>query len=771
MSKPSYPEDWNDIDTGLYSRSVKIFNQVRKLLSVKMKLHAEEQVDKGDIFLFNHFSRFETFIPQFLIFEQTGAYCCAIAAGEFFKEDNVLARYLGNVGVFPHNHPRLFQLLAAQILRGRKVIIFPEGGMVKDHRVMDVKGHYSVYSRITGERRKHHTGAAVLAQGLEIFKDMVRTAYQNKNHAQLLRWKEQLQLDSLDQLLTSALKPTLIVPSNITFYPIRSSENLLLTSVELFSNGLSMRQTEELLVEGNIIFRNTDMDIRMGKPVNPLEAWNWRTQLLQNRVAAELTSLDEVFSLPMSPKNWKHKLLGAYLKKCANVTRNQYMEEIYANVTINLSHLASTLIMHCIEAGITSLDRRRFYNALYIGVKTLQKNASIHLHGSLLNPNDYSNLNLGTNTRFEHFIEIAKASDLIEEDGEHYRFLPKLLEEHDFDLIRLENLIAVYNNEAEPITAVSKTMIKALNECDRLDPEELAAWQFEDEQMDLKWELHAYTKPIYDDINDHETASEDPAPFFLQPIEANGIGVLLIHGLLAGPAEMKGYGDHLVHQGYTVMGVRLKGHGSSPYALRDLSWQDWYASVKQGFAILKAHCRQIVVTGFSTGGALALKLAAENHPEILGVSAAAVPLKFINTSFMLVPLLHGTNRFVDWVSSYEGVKPFIENVSEHPRVNYRHVPVRGLYELRLLIQQMDEFLPKITLPVLLMQGDQDPVVSVKSAPELMNKLKTADKQLKILRSDRHGVTMENIDGAWRLNDEFISRCVNATNTRANSRIG
>ncbi|MEC4750177.1 alpha/beta fold hydrolase [Methylomicrobium sp. Wu6] len=770
MSKPSYPENWNDIDTGLYYRSVKIFNQVRKLLSVKMKMHADEQVEKGDIFLFNHFSRFETFIPQFLIFEQSGAYCCAIASGEFFKEDTVLARYLGNVGVFPHNHPRLFQLLAAQILRGRKVIIFPEGGMVKDHRVMDVKGHYSVYSRITGERRKHHTGAAVLAQGLEIFKDMVRTAYQNKNHAQLVRWKEQLDLDSLDQLLTSALKPTLIVPSNITFYPIRSSENLLLTSVELFSNGLSMRQTEELLVEGNIIFRNTDMDIRMGEPVNPLTTWNWRTRALQKKVAAELTSLDDIFAMPMAPKNWKHKLLGAYLKNSANETRNQYMEEIYANVTINLSHLASTLIMHCIESGITSLERQRFYTALYIGVKKLQKNASIHLHRSLLNPNDYNNLNLGTNNRFEHFIEIAKASELIKEDRDNYRFLPKLLIEHDFDLIRLENLIAVYNNEAEPITAVSKTMINALKACDRLDPEELAAWQFEDEQMDLKWELHTYTKPVYEDINDHETASEDPSPFFLQPVEENGIGVLLIHGLLASPAEMKGYGDHLAHLGYTVMGVRLKGHGSSPYALRDQSWQDWYASVRQGFEILKAHCRQIVVTGFSTGGALALKLAAENHPEILGVSAAAVPLKFINTSFMLVPLLHGTNRFVDWVSSYEGVKPFIENISEHPRVNYRHVPVRGLFELRLLIQQMDEFLPKIRLPVLLMQGDRDPVVSVKSAPELMNKLKTPDKQLKILKSDRHGVIMENIDGAWHHNDEFISRCVHETNAREISRI-
>jgi len=65
-----YSNDWSDIDTRLYKRSVKAFSTVKNMLSVKMKLHADTQVSQGDIFLFNHFSRFETFIPQFLIFEK-----------------------------------------------------------------------------------------------------------------------------------------------------------------------------------------------------------------------------------------------------------------------------------------------------------------------------------------------------------------------------------------------------------------------------------------------------------------------------------------------------------------------------------------------------------------------------------------------------------------------------------------------------------------------------------------------------------------------------
>jgi esterase/lipase len=766
MSKATYPDNWYEIDKGLYNRSVRVFNTVKKVLSVKMQLHADAQLQQGDIFLFNHFSRFETFIPQFLIYEQTGAYTCVIGSSEFFKEDTVLARYFQQVGVFPTDHERLFPLLAAQIMRGRKVAIFPEGGMVKDHRVIDDKGNYSIYSRMTGLRRKQHTGAAVLAQGVETIKIIVRQAYHEKNHDQLVWWKEQLQLDSLDQLLASALKNTLIIPANITFYPIRTSENLMVKAVDFFTDSLSLRHTEELLIEGNIMLKNTDMDIRMGKPIEPFDRNFSDKQNLLHDVMANAQSIDEIFTFQAHPKDQNQERLGDYFKDAANATRDQYMEEIYLNVTINLSHLASTLIMYLIKHEQVQIERQQFFTTLYIAVKLLQSKANINLHRSLLNPIDYSELISGTGTRFEHFIEEAINTDLISEDNAHYHLLPKLLEEHDFDSIRLENMVAVYDNEAKPITQVYETIVHALAESEDVDQQELAAWHFEDECRDLTWEHHAYNKPSFDDINDQETASADANPFFLDPTDSkdNGIGVLLIHGLLASPAELRGYGEYLVKQGYTVMGVRLKGHGSSPYALQNQSWEDWYQSVLRGYKILKAHSKRIFVTGFSTGGALALKLAAEHLPEIIGVSTVALPIKFINPSFMLVPLLHGTNKLVDWLSSFEGVKPFIENPTEHPTVNYRNVPVKGLYELRQLIDSMDDFAPLCTAPVLVLQGDNDPVVAFKSAEEIMGKL-TCKKQLKVIPSNRHGILMENIGGTWESIDGFMKECVSETNVK------
>ncbi|MCU0736293.1 MAG: alpha/beta fold hydrolase [Methylotetracoccus sp.] len=721
MTEAKYPDDWPDIDTVLYDRSVKVFRSVKRLLGVNIELHAESQPEQGDIFLFNHFSRFETFVPQFLIYQRTGAYSCAIASSQFFEQDTALARYLKSVGVFPHDHPRLFPMLAAQILRGRKVIIFPEGGMVKDRDVMDAEGHYSVFSRTSGKRRKHHTGPAVLAQGLEAFKTTVRNAYCNKEHHRLLQWQEELHLDGLDRLLMAALKPTLIVPANITFYPIRSSQNWLQQGVELFAERLTPRQTEELLIEGNILLKETDMDVRMGKPVNPCAVWHWWNRYVLDWLAPNFTSLDKLFALHSAPGSLKQRLLGRYFRKCANATRDQYMADIYALVTVNLSHLASSLIMDCIAKGQRKIGKERFYTALYIAVRRLQEKDRINLHRSLNRCDEYIDLIDGRSRRFEHFICLAKESALLTEDAHHYHFEEKLCAEYDLDAIRLENLIAVYCNEVAPVRDVREVLGQSLQDCDRLDRARLAAWRLEDEHRALAEERRHYQAPRFDDINRLESADADPSPFFLQPEQSGNAGILLIHGLLASPAEVRDYGEHLVQQGYTVLAVRLKGHGTSPYALRDQRWEDWYASVRRGFNILRLFCDRITAVGFSTGGALALKLAAERGQEMAGVVALSLPIKFNNPAFRLLPLLHRTNRVVEWVSTYDGVKPFIQNATEHPHINYTHVPVRSLDQLRQLIEHLDGCLPGISIPALIIYGDQDPVVSPKSAAALMDR--------------------------------------------------
>ena len=117
-----------EINETTYQRCVGAFSFVRERLGININVHdAEGKVDAGQIFLFNHFARFETIIPQYIIYQATGAFCRCIAAGELFDGNEAFARFLWGVGAVPTDHPDLLSFLAAETLRGRKVIFFPRG--------------------------------------------------------------------------------------------------------------------------------------------------------------------------------------------------------------------------------------------------------------------------------------------------------------------------------------------------------------------------------------------------------------------------------------------------------------------------------------------------------------------------------------------------------------------------------------------------------------------------------------------------------------------
>ncbi len=744
------------ISDNAYQWSVRVFSIVRRLLSVNIKLHHDEdQISTGDIFLFNHFARFETFIPQYLIYQENGVYCRSVAAAEFFAQDAAMASYLRGVGAVPNNHPRLLPFLAAEILRGRKVIVFPEGGMVKDRRVKDHGGGYSIYSRTAAERRKQHRGAAVLALALDAFKTLVRHAEERGDEQWLEAAAGRLGLGGPEPLLAAARKATLIVPANITFYPIRVDDNLLRKGMELFNRGLSRRASEELLIEGNILLKNTDMDIRLGDAQRVALRWHWWEMQLMRRLARRVSNLDEVFELPAHSGGWDTRMLSRRLRRKSMAVRDSYMHEMYLNVTVNTSHLASSVIFQLLEEATTRIAMPAFHQILYACIKRVQKESGVHLHRSLRNPAAYSAILDGGGEGLRQFLANAGNAGLVGVDEGEYVFSDKLAREHSFDEVRLENIVEVYANEVAPITVIGDHVADAIRGADALTAQALAALRFDDQLLAHRWDLAQFSKPRHAEINAQQTATADPSWFLELPKDHHDLGVVLVHGFLASPAEVRGFGERLAALGYPVIGVRLKGHGTSPWDLRERSWQDWLASVQRGCAIMRAYAARFAVVGFSTGGSLALRLAADRPPGLAAVCAVAVPLKFEDRNMRFVPLVHGANRLVSWVSSYEGVMPFRENNSEHPDINYRHMPIRGLYELRLLVSELERRLPDVRCPLRIVQGDRDPVVVPHSARMVHDAVGSTHKDVVMVHADRHGILSEDIDGTQQHVIDFL----------------
>lgn len=731
---------------------------LEKVLKVNIKLHGEkDRLEEGEIFVFNHFARFETFIPQYLIYQATGAFSRSVASPEFFGDDT-FSRYLLSLGALPTDYSGLLPFMAAEVLRGRKVVVFPEGGMVKDRRVLDHAGHYSVYSRSRGERRKHHTGAAVVALAIDAFKMAVRDADSRGQEERLSAWTEQLNLPGIEALRRAVARPTAIIPCNITFYPIRINENPLQRFAELINRNLSPRAIEELLIEGNILLKDTDMDLRMGDPVHPADQWTWWDQLLLQSVGRRAESWDDFLLIKSGPGGWDGRWLEKRDHAHGLAIRDAYMVGVYANVTVNLSHLASRIILRMLDRGLERVDAADLHRTIYLAVKRLQKEPSVSLHRSLQNPDAYAGLLEGRCPGWRHFLEIVSAEGLVEAKEGHYHFLPKLREEQAFDKIRLENLVSVYANEAAPLLAVTRAVDSALDSAAGLRREELAQLRFDDQLRAHRWDLDAFRKPRHEEVNRQETFTESAAPFLSLPENGDRkFGVLLIHGFSASPAEVRPLADRVVSLGYPCLAVRLKGHGTSPWDLLERIWEDWFASVREGFEILSAFTERICLVGFSAGASLGLLLSAEQPQGLAGTAAVCTPLLWRDNAMKLVPVVHRANRFLNQFGVTNGVLPFHHDEPEHPHINYVHKPIEALYELQQLVGEMRGALAHVKCPVLLMQATEDPVVHPESAELIYQGLSTSRKELCRIPSARHGILYEDVGETHEKILEFVRR--------------
>lgn len=219
-------------------------------------------------------------------------------------------------------------------------------------------------------------------------------------------------------------------------------------------------------------------------------------------------------------------------------------------------------------------------------------------------------------------------------------------------------------------------------------------------------------------------------PFFF---EGGPVGCLLIHGFTGAPKEMRWMGEYLAQKGYTVLGVRLAGHATTPANMRRTTWQDWFLSASDGWHLLNSAGKSIFVIGLSMGATLSLILASQ-YP-VRGVIAMSCPydlpedprLPFIRPLSLIVRNVGKGNP--DWNN------PELE----HDHIDYPHYPTRSIIELRDLLGVMRDRLPSITAPTLLIQSREDKVVSAASAQSIYDRLGSEEKEILWVEKSGHVV--------------------------------
>jgi esterase/lipase len=235
------------------------------------------------------------------------------------------------------------------------------------------------------------------------------------------------------------------------------------------------------------------------------------------------------------------------------------------------------------------------------------------------------------------------------------------------------------------------------------------------------------------------------------------VGVILIHGYMAAPLEMKELAEYLSRKGLWVCVPRVKGHGTSPEDLARTRYQGWVESVDRAYAVVSSLCRKVVVGGFSNGAGLALDLAARVG-NVAGVFAVSPPLRLKDLSTRLVPAVDVWNRFMKKFHLNEARMEFVDNHPENPHINYTRNPIAGVRELERFMSALEAKLTDIQVPALVIQGQGDPVVNPKGSVRVFQRIGSEDKTYVLFSFDRHGIVLG--DGANRVHRtvwEFIDR--------------
>ncbi len=191
-------------------------------------------------------------------------------------------------------------------------------------------------------------------------------------------------------------------------------------------------------------------------------------------------------------------------------------------------------------------------------------------------------------------------------------------------------------------------------------------------------------------------------------------GVLLIHGFAAAPDELLPLAYELEKYDISVYVVRVAGHGCSLGNFYKTTYLDWYDSISTGYNALASFCSKICIVGQSNGGLLATAAAKFNKCDCLALLAPAYKVNI--PGFFLIKY----------------IRKIIKNVPRHLKeieYNYPVFTTEQTYQLKLLQDEVANYIKDINVPVLLAVSEKDVLISTKEAVKTVNKMASKDKTI------------------------------------------
>lgn len=664
--------------------------------------------DRPILFVVNHFTRFETMVVPYVLYRYMRKQVRTLADHNLFH--GKLGRYLHACGVMSTRDTNRNRTIVGELMTHRfDWVIYPEGGLNKSKKVMHGK---SLMLDMPHRHGPPHTGAAVLALQAEYQRRRYLEALERDDEETLRAIEERFGIGPEQEVCREGI---VIVPVTITFSPMRSGSRLLNRLVGLFGCKPGERFDEELQVEGTILTSRMDACLRFGEPIEAGDLLRGSTEIIRGIVG----------------RVSRQRAESLFIRRKARRLTGRFMRAIYANLEVNFDHLFCWAL-RSLSRREDRIEIERLHRALYLAACALRDGGEVHLH-PMLRGDLTGVVSGGRCAMLERSVRLAVREGVLRvEDGCYVIDREAMEREVPFNRMRVERMTSVIANELEPVRPAGRAVERALGL-----REEDSVHHVVQRVMDVDLEEYAAARESWVGEEKEEKESNGHGTPFLLNGHRSSVGVVLVHGYLSCPEQMRPLAERLHEAGFNVYGVRLEGHATAPENLTAVRWEHWVESIVRGCTVMRHQSDRLVVGGFSLGGLLALEIAAMRGLDVAGVFSINAPLRLRDRRARLAPLVVELNALRRVLHLGNGHLSRRNDRSESPDINYDTDYLRGVAQLLEIARRCRRRLGEVRAPALILQAADDPVVSARSGKMICERLGSERKELVELPLDRH----------------------------------
>jgi carboxylesterase len=206
---------------------------------------------------------------------------------------------------------------------------------------------------------------------------------------------------------------------------------------------------------------------------------------------------------------------------------------------------------------------------------------------------------------------------------------------------------------------------------------------------------------------------------------------LLIHGFTGTPYEVQPLADRLRAEGYQVVTPLLAGHGGTRQDMERTTWVDWIRSAERVLVDLFRQEQSVHLIGFSMGGLIAAYLAVKYANRVRSLTLLSAAVFMGRARQMLRHIAEAVQETVRTKQSHDDLTRYINKM--------KNTPLRAVVNFRRLVRAIKPVLPRVQVPVLILQGELDELVEPRSALYLYEIVQSKTKYVRFLPKSKHMV--------------------------------